>query len=88
MKYSCFAELYCRHTLNLSFHCCAEVFGDWNEEAVLTPFSGSNVICCRWFVYEKKTYGKALSHMFPIRMNFFPLSVSVSSVKELAMCPD
>jgi hypothetical protein len=81
MKYSCFAELYCGHTLNLSFHCCAEVFWDWNEEVVLTPFSGSNVICCRCFVYEKKTYGKAHAHMFPIRMNFFPLSVFVSSVK-------
>jgi len=43
---------------------------------------------CRWFVYEKETYVKARSHVFPIRMRFFSLSVFVSSVKERAMCPD
>jgi len=60
------------------------------KKEVLIPFSGTNVISCRWFVYEKETYGKTPSHtrMFPIRMRFFPLSVFVSSVEKPAMRPD
>ena len=75
MKYSCFAELYRGHILNLSFIAVLRSSENRHEETVLTPFSGTNVISCRLFVYEKETYGKARSYMFPIRMRFFSFSV-------------
>lgn len=72
MKYSCFAELYCGHILNLSFIAVLRSSQNKSEETVLTPFSGTNVISCRWFVYEKETYiGKPVLIYFPSQWDSF-----------------